>query len=109
MKQYEITVDGQVYQVSLKEISAQEATAAKTNPVPKPAKGSGKEIPAPMAGNILSINVKIGDTVSTGDTLVVLEAMKMENEIVSPIDGVVSEIMVETNQTVESGQLLILL
>lgn len=110
MKQYEITVDGQVYQVSLKEISEQEAAHAVNAPTAKPAGATaGKEVPAPMAGNILTVNVKQGDQVAAGDTLLVLEAMKMENEIVSPIDGVISEVMVEANQTVESGQLLILI
>lgn len=111
MKQYEITVDGQVYQVSLKEISEQEAAQASTIPTAKPAAtaAAGKEVPAPMAGNVLIVNVKPGDRVAAGDTLLVLEAMKMENEIVSPIDGVVSEVMIEANQTVESGQLLILI
>ncbi|MGM0216162.1 biotin/lipoyl-containing protein [Enterococcus sp. AZ109] len=116
MKQYEITVDGQVYQVTLREISPEEAkqksTAAPVQPaekkVPTPA-SSGAEIPAPMAGNVLSIHVKPGDQVKTGDVLLILEAMKMENEIVSPMDGVVSEVLVETGQTVESDQLLIMM
>lgn len=114
MKQYEINVDGQVYKVTLREISEEEATqVAKTSheisPSEKPKSGGGKEVPAPMAGNILSVNVKTGDTVNAGDTLVILEAMKMENEIVSPTDGVVSSILVQSNQTVESGELLVVL
>ncbi|MDU5336545.1 biotin/lipoyl-containing protein [Enterococcus sp.] len=114
MKQYEINVDGQVYKVTLREISEEESTqVAKTSneisPSEKPKSGGGKEVPAPMAGNILSVNVKTGDTVNAGDTLVILEAMKMENEIVSPTDGVVSSILVQSNQTVESGELLVVL
>lgn len=114
MKQYEINVDGQVYKVTLREVSEEEATqVAKTSheisPSEKPKNGGGKEVPAPMAGNILSVNVKTGDTVNAGDTLVILEAMKMENEIVSPTDGVVSSILVQSNQTVESGELLVVL
>ena len=114
MKQYEINVDGQVNKVTLREISEEEATqVAKTSheisPSEKPKNGGGKEVPAPMAGNILSVNVKTGDTVNAGDTLVILEAMKMENEIVSPTDGVVSSILVQSNQTVESGELLVVL
>ena len=113
MKQYEITVDGQVYKVSLREIT-EEAAGKISNPsedVPKaPAvSSSGKEIPAPMAGNILSVNVAAGDRVSAGDTLVILEAMKMENEIVSPVDGVITSILVQQNQTVDSGQLLLVI
>ncbi|MBO1308071.1 biotin/lipoyl-binding protein [Enterococcus sp. 669A] len=118
MKHYEITVDGQVYQVTLREISEAEAKQ-KSTAAPQPAApaaapaqapvSSGTEIPAPMAGNVLSILVKPGDQVKTGDVLLILEAMKMENEIVSPMDGVVSEVLTETGQTVESGQLLIMI
>ena len=113
MKQYEITLDGQVYKVSLREIS-EETAAQISNPSKEATKesvgdSSGKEITAPMAGNILSINVSAGDRVKAGDTLVILEAMKMENEIVSPIDGVISSILVQQNQTVDSGQLLLVI
>lgn len=115
MKHYEITVDGQVYQVTLREISEAEAKQ-KSTAAPQPAAAptqapvsSGTEIPAPMAGNVLSILVKPGDQVKTGDVLLILEAMKMENEIVSPMDGIVSEVLTETGQAVESGQLLIMI
>ena len=60
-----------------------------------------------MAGTILNINVSVGQNVSQGDTLVVLEAMKMENEIVAPTDGVVGEIFVNSNDRVESDQILL--
>ena len=115
MKRYEITVDGQVYQVTLREISEQEA-AQKAAEVPqKTAEESvpavpisqGTEVPAPMAGNILAVKVKPYDTVQPGETLLVLEAMKMENEIVAPAQGTVSEVFVEVGQSVESGQLLL--
>ncbi|MDT2426823.1 biotin/lipoyl-containing protein [Enterococcus avium] len=113
MKQYEISVDGQVYKVALREIGEEEAAqVSKTSGEDSSASiatSNGQEVPAPMAGNILSVNVKTGDTVNAGDTLVILEAMKMENEIVSPIDGVVSSVLVQSNQTVESGELLIVL
>lgn len=111
MKHYEITVDGQVYQVTLREISEQEAAEKAVNapnpPKVAPQPAQGTQVPAPMAGNILLIKVKPGDTVQTGDTLLVLEAMKMENEIVAPAQGVISEVLVEIGQSVESGQLLI--
>ena len=114
MKQYEINVNGQVYNVTLREISEEEAiqVSKKSNeisPVETPMRSGGLEVPAPMAGNILSVNVKTGDTVNAGDTLIILEAMKMENEIVSPADGVVSSVLVQSNQTVESGELLVVL
>lgn len=114
MKHYEINVNGQVYQVSLKEISPQEAadirqSPAKEKTVQQVPSSDGMEIAAPMAGNILSINVKPGDSVQAGDTLLILEAMKMENEIVSPVDGVVSKVLVSSNEGVESDQLLIII
>ena len=66
-----------------------------------------KEIVAPMPGLVLSIDVAEGDTVAAGDTLVILEAMKMENVLSSPGDGVVSEIKVQSGQAVEKSQVLI--
>lgn len=115
MKRYEITVDGQVYQVTLREISEEEAAQKAADgpretpekPAPAAPVSQGTKVPAPMAGNILAVKVKPGDAVQTGDTLLVLEAMKMENEIVAPAQGVVSSILVEAGQSVESGQLLL--
>ena len=106
MKQYEITVDGQIYQVSLRELTEGEAEKREKNQA-QPVSSRGQKLPAPMAGTILSINVKVGDAVKAGDILIILEAMKMENEIVSPVAGHISAIHVEANQAVDSGQLLI--
>jgi biotin carboxyl carrier protein len=64
-------------------------------------------IVAPMPGKVLSIQVQTGDTVQKGETLIVLEAMKMENEIKSPKDGVIQNIRVEVSQTVEKQTLLL--
>lgn len=64
-------------------------------------------IVAPMPGKVLSIKVKTGDTVQKGETLIVLEAMKMENEIKSPKNGVIQNIRVEVSQTVEKQTLLL--
>jgi biotin carboxyl carrier protein len=63
-------------------------------------------IEVPMAGKILSVNVKVGDKVQEGDTLSVLESMKMENPLVAPISGEVTEISVKTGDMVEAGQAL---
>jgi biotin carboxyl carrier protein len=62
-----------------------------------------------MPGTILSVQVKVGDAVKEGDVLCVLEAMKMENEIMAPSDGNVVAVNVSANQSVESGQVLIVL
>jgi biotin carboxyl carrier protein len=63
-------------------------------------------IEAPLPGKIISINVKVGDTVKADDEIGVLEAMKMENPIITPIAGRVVEVRVAPNQTVETGQVI---
>ena len=67
---------------------------------------NGETIAAPMPGNILDVRVKPGDSVKAGDTLVVLEAMKMENEISAPQDGTIASVNVAKGDTVGSGDLL---
>ncbi len=121
MKKYEIEINNEVYRVSVKELAAdadmsngqsapnvQAQTHTSTEPSAQPAAtGDGSEIKAPMAGTILSVNVSPGQNVTQGDTLVVLEAMKMENEIVAPTDGVVGEVFVNSSDRVESDQVLL--
>lgn len=118
MKKYEIEINNEVYRVSVRELSADaEMTAAPTVEEPTAAdtpstqgnSGSVKEINAPMAGTIVDIKVSPGQAVSKGDVLVILEAMKMENEIVAPEDGLVGEIFVSRNDAVASDQPLLTL
>ena len=59
-----------------------------------------------MPGNILAINSAVGTSVKTGDVIMVLEAMKMENDIVAPVDGTIKEILVQKGSTVETDQVL---
>ena len=120
MKKYEVEVNGETFIVSLKEISNEEATQKlaaapapnapveekKPTQAPTPT-GDGEVVPAPMAGIVLSVNKNIGDAVKKGDILVILEAMKMENEILAPCDGVVKAIHVSSNESVESNQPLL--
>ena len=120
MKKYEVEVNGETFIVSLKEISNEEA-AQKLAAAPAPAPsapieekkaapaptGDGEVVPAPMAGIVLSINKNVGDAVKKGDILVILEAMKMENEILAPCDGVVQAIHVSSNESVDSNQPLL--
>lgn len=111
-KKYEVTIDGQTYQVLLEELDPGvelERTSAPTKEVPRTVEKKSQEtkIPAPMAGTILAIKVKLGEVVKKGDTLCVLEAMKMETPVVAPVDGVVSRIEVSENEGVESNQLLL--
>lgn len=112
MKKYEVTINGQVYLVELKEISdeafiEQEETAKSSKKMIT--KNDETPVPAPMAGKVLSIAVKVGEKVRKGDTLCVLEAMKMETAVVAPKDSIVSSIDVSKNQSVESNQLLMVI
>ncbi len=112
MKKYRVTVNGTVYEVELEEltgsapVSAPAAPAAASAPA---APAAGEQIRAPMPGNILAVNVTAGQTVKKGDVLMVLEAMKMENEIMCPRDGVVASVNTTKGASVESGTLLCVL
>ena len=109
MKAYKVTVNGNVYEITLEVIDKNEIkTAPAAAPVATPvaAPTGGKEITAPMPGTILKVNVKVGDTVKSGDVLMILEAMKMENEIMAPADGVVASVNVSAGASVEGGAVL---
>ena len=71
--------------------------------------GAGEVVKAPMPGNILKVNVKAGDAVKAGTVLVVLEAMKMENEILAPKDGTVTQVVTAKGSVVETGAPLVVL
>ena len=64
---------------------------------------------SPMPGNILDVKVAVGDTVAEGDVLIILEAMKMENEIVAPCSGKVASVNVQKGATVNSDDLLVVI
>ena len=112
MKKYIVNVNGTSYEVTLEQVSADAAqTAAPAAPVAAPAPApaapaNGEKIESPMPGNILSVNVANGQAVKKGDVLMILEAMKMENEIIAPCDGTVTSLSVAAGATVESGSLL---
>ncbi len=115
MKNYTITVNGNVYSVTVEEGTAGEATTpvaqvatAPKAPVKKAvAAGAGKvKVNAPMPGKILGVKVSNGQAVKKGDVLLVLEAMKMENEVVSPEDGTIASLNVATGDSVEAGDVL---
>ena len=71
--------------------------------------GAGEQVTAPMPGNILKVNVNVGDKVKEGQVLVVLEAMKMENEIMAPHDATVAQVVVSKGSTVDTGAPLVVL
>ncbi|MBP5159959.1 MAG: acetyl-CoA carboxylase biotin carboxyl carrier protein subunit [Lachnospiraceae bacterium] len=119
MKNYTITVNGNTYDVTVEEGGAGSAApaaapkaAAKAAPKAAPAapkasgaKGSVK-ITAPMPGKILGLKANAGDTVKKGQAIIILEAMKMENEIVAPQDGKIASMDVAVGASVEAGDLL---
>lgn len=122
MKTYTITVNGTAYDVTVEETAggaapapaakaAPAAPAAAPAPAPAPAKAAGGaagsvEINAPMPGKILDVKAQPGASVSRGDVVLILEAMKMENEVVAPQDGTIASINVNVGDMVEAGALL---
>ncbi|MBQ8089059.1 MAG: acetyl-CoA carboxylase biotin carboxyl carrier protein subunit, partial [Clostridia bacterium] len=76
-------------------------------PAPAAAPAGAETIKAPMPGNINDVRVKAGQSVKKGDILVILEAMKMENEIMAPRDGVVASVNVSKGATVSTGDVLV--
>jgi biotin carboxyl carrier protein len=131
MKTFRVIVNGSEYKVEIEELK-EDGTAAPTpaappapTPAPQPASSpkpaapapakpttsgsAGGAIIAPMPGTVLVVSVEIGSTVTKGQTLLVLEAMKMENEIQAPSDGVVQELNVTQGVSVNAGDVLIVL
>lgn len=112
MKKYKVNVNGTAYEVEIEEmtgaptVAAAPVAAAAAAPA---ASGAGESITSPMPGNILAVNVTAGQAVKKGDVLMVLEAMKMENEIMCPRDGVVASVNTSKGASVESGTLLCVL
>ena len=85
------------------------APAAAPAPVAQSVSAEGTTIPSPMPGSIISVAVSVGQAVKSGDVLIVLEAMKMENDIVAPCDGVVKQILVSKGSTVNTDDVLIVI
>lgn len=118
MKNYTITVNGNVYDVTVEEGASTGAPVSQTAPkavTPKAAvpkaeapKVSGTagsiKVNAPMPGKIVAVKANPGDKVSRGQVILVLEAMKMENDIVAPEDGTVASVNVAVGSSVESGE-----
>ena len=118
MKVYKVKVNGKVYEVELESVSEvagsiaapQVAQQAAPQAAPAPvATGAGAELKAPMAGTILDVKVSVGQSVNVGDVVCILEAMKLENEVVADAAGVVKSIAVSKGTTVENGQVLVVI
>ncbi len=127
---YKVTLNGRTYEVEVEagkamlldeyEAIAPAAPAAAAAPAPVAAAapaapaapvvtGAGEPVTAPMPGNILKVNVTTGQTVKAGTVLCVLEAMKMENEIMAPKDATVTQVLVSKGSTVDTGAPLVVL
>lgn len=120
IKLYKIKIGEKVYEVELEEVNEKEGkieaakpenikeekTEKPENKVTGQATGSVK-VEAPMQGLVISVDVSLGQKVKAGETLILLEAMKMENPIVAPVDGTVEGIHISKGDTVETGALLI--
>lgn len=130
MRKFNVNVNGTLYEVEVEEIQAGAAAAPARKPIPaaapkaaapkaaapkaapaRPAAApAGAEtVKAPMPGNILEVRVSDGQAVQAGDVLFILEAMKMENEILAPSDGTVSEIVASKGAEVGTGDILLYL
>lgn len=120
MKNYRITVNGTAYDVAVEELGAGQApaaapvaaapVAAPAAPAPAAAPAAGQagsvSVSSPMPGKILSVKTSVGAAVKQGDVILVLEAMKMENDVVAPQDGTIASINVAAGDSVESGDTL---
>jgi len=126
MRKFNITVNGVAYEVEVEEVKDGAAPVAAAAPAPvkaAPAKApaaapvpaakapvaAGAQVKAPMPGTILDVKVQQGASVKKGDVLMVLEAMKMENEIMCPQDGTVAQVNVSKGASVNSGDVLCVL
>ncbi|MDR2655014.1 MAG: biotin/lipoyl-binding protein [Oscillospiraceae bacterium] len=121
MKRYSVTVNGRKYTVDVEELGegvsapvsysapapAPEEAEERAVSAPAPPAAGGVTVDSPMPGNILDVRVKTGDVVKYGEVLIILEAMKMENEIVATQDGTVSAVLVKNGDTVDTGSPLV--
>ena len=106
LRKFKISIDGTQYLVEMEEVGTPTPTPADAAPASDTAPEGAHIQEAPMPGKILDIHVNVGDTVTVNQPVMVLEAMKMESQIVAEKDGVIASINVTPGQTVNPGDLL---
>ncbi len=113
MKTYKATVNGTVYEITLEVIDKEDVKVPVKAEAPKatdaPVSAGADTVKAPMPGNSPKVNGKAGDVVKKGQVLAILEAMKMENEIMAPADATVATVNVSAGQTVDTGAVIVTL
>lgn len=107
MKNYTITVNGTAYDVVVEEVEGGSSAPGAFAAAPKPAApGGAVKVTASVPGKVFKIEVKEGQAVKAGDTIVILESMKMEIPVVAPQDGVIAAVDVSVGDSVENGDTL---
>ena len=104
LKRYQIQIDGRIYHVQISDAVDQQIL---TMNLKSKRSNQLKELRAPMPGLVRQVNVQVGDQVDAGDSLFILEAMKMENLLKSPVNGKVSDVFVKPGESVEKNQILL--
>jgi len=112
IRKFKINIEGKTFVAEVEELGAAPAAAGSAAPAPvastPTAPAAGNAVVSPMPGKIISINVKKGQQVKAGDVVIILEAMKMEQEIKSSLEGTVGDIPVAEGDTVKKEQALII-
>ena len=106
MKNYTITVNGKAYAVTVEEGAVSGIAAAPAAPAAPAGAAGSVSVSAPIPGKVVAVKAAVGQAVKKGDVILVLEAMKMENDIVAPQDGTIASINASTGDSVESGAVL---
>ena len=119
MKIYKVKVNGKTYEVqleSVEEVASTETVVEQKVETPKKATSKkvtnsnveGLDVLSPIQGNVIDVKVKVGDTVAVGTVIAVVEAMKLENDIVATAAGTVKQVLVSKGQTVSTNQVLVI-
>lgn len=116
MKIYKVKVNGKTYRVeleSIEQVASKAVKEEKKEDAPKAAapvaSGEGKAVESPIQGSVVNVKVSVGQSVKKGDVLVVVEAMKLENDVVSPFDGTVSEVLVKKGDSIAAKQAIVMI